>query len=76
MSIGFTIGPITGCSRLKNTSEIDLPEVFFIWGARFWARFFDQVFGQVFGIRSDRGEGEIQFYSSTGTEKYSFTVVF
>ena len=35
--------------------------------------------GHIFGIRPEgggwRGGGEIQFYRSTGTEKYSFTVL-
>ena len=47
--------------------------------ARFLTRFLARVFGQVFLDRKYDvqvyGDREIQFYSSNGTEKYSFTVL-
>ena len=59
----FFLGGGTGCRILINTSEIDLPEVFFIFGDQIFGQIFDQVFdegfgqvfGQVFGQIFDQG---------------------
>ena len=46
-----------------------------------FCQIFDQIFGQIFGQVFDQifgqvfDQGGIQFCSSTGTEKYSFTVL-
>ena len=48
---------------------------------RVFGQIFDQIFGQIFGQVFDQifgqvfDQGGIQFCSSTGTEKYSFTVL-
>ena len=46
---------------------MDLPEVFFIWGARFLARFLSKVLDPN-TVLQVLGDGKYSFAGSTGTE--------